>query len=66
MRNKLLRSVLAAAFSAVVAVGALTGLSGAKVETRADSTWGMAATTVASAVTSAAPTPLGEDDSTWG
>lgn len=66
MRNKLLRSVLAAAFSAVLAVGALTGLSGAKVETQADSTWGMAATTVASTVTKAAPAPLGVDDSTWG
>jgi hypothetical protein len=30
MRNKMLRSVLVAAFSAVVAIGALTGLSGAK------------------------------------
>jgi hypothetical protein len=30
MRNKLLRSVLVAAFSAVVAFGALAGLSGAK------------------------------------
>ncbi|GAA2581216.1 hypothetical protein GCM10010424_28580 [Streptomyces lienomycini] len=65
MRNTLLRSVLAAAFSAVLAVGALTGLSGEK-ETKADSTWGMAATTVASTVSSAAPTPLGADDSTWG
>ncbi|GAA5211773.1 hypothetical protein GCM10023323_44860 [Streptomyces thinghirensis] len=66
MRNRLLRSVLAVAFSAVVAVGALTGLSGAKVDTRADSTWGMAASTVVTTVASAAPAPLGEDDSTWG
>lgn len=30
MRNRMLRSVLVAAFSAVVALGALAGLSGAK------------------------------------
>ena len=30
MRNRMLRSVLVAAFSAVVAFGALSGLSGAK------------------------------------
>ncbi|WP_063829758.1 hypothetical protein [Streptomyces violaceorubidus] len=66
MRNTLLRSVLAAAFSVVVAVGALTGLSGAKAETRADSTWGMTATTVASSAPGAEHAPLGEDDSTWG
>ncbi|MER5693137.1 hypothetical protein ACWDBO_17315 [Streptomyces mirabilis] len=40
MRNKMLRSVLVAAFSAVVALG---GLSGAKGDVRADSHWPAAA-----------------------
>ncbi|MEU9284886.1 hypothetical protein AB0D57_09200 [Streptomyces sp. NPDC048275] len=35
----MLRSVLVAAFSAVVAFGALSGLSDAKSDTRADSHW---------------------------
>ncbi len=39
MRNKMLRSVLVAAFSAVVAFGALGGLSGAKGDVLADSHW---------------------------
>ncbi|MDX3758958.1 MULTISPECIES: hypothetical protein [Streptomyces] len=43
MRNKMLRSVLVAAFSAVVAFGALGGLSGAKGDVRADSHWPAAA-----------------------
>ncbi|MCX5332631.1 MULTISPECIES: hypothetical protein [unclassified Streptomyces] len=43
MQKKLLRSVLAAAFSAVMAFGALSGLSEAKGDVRADSAWRVAA-----------------------
>ena len=40
MRNRMLRSALVAAFSAVVALGVLSGLSGAKkVDVRADTAW---------------------------
>ncbi|MFB7594604.1 hypothetical protein [Streptomyces sp. NPDC056160] len=39
MGNKLLRSVLVAAFSAVVALGALSGIHGAKSDVQANSTW---------------------------
>ena len=40
MRNRLLRSVLVAAFSAVAALGALSGFAAAgKSEVRANSTW---------------------------
>ena len=39
MRKRMLRSVLVAAFSAVVAFGTLSGLSGAKSDTRADTQW---------------------------
>ncbi|MPY64331.1 hypothetical protein FNH08_46420 [Streptomyces spongiae] len=53
MRKRMLRSVLVAAFSAVVAFGTLSGLSGAKGDVRADSSW------PASAVTSVA------EDSSW-
>lgn len=42
MRNKMLRSVLVAAFSAVVAIGTVSGLSGAKGDNRADSVWPLA------------------------
>ncbi|WP_327718354.1 hypothetical protein OG381_25315 [Streptomyces sp. NBC_00490] len=54
MQKKLLRSVLAAAFSAVLAFGALSGLSEAKGDIQADSAWRVAA----------ASTPL-PDDSAW-
>ena len=37
MRNRMLHSVLVAAFSAVVAIGAFGGVSGEKSDTRADS-----------------------------
>jgi hypothetical protein len=68
MRKRMLRSVLVAAFSAVVAMGAASGLVGASSDVKvADSTWGMAHSTVAvsdgGAVVTAA---LGEADSTWG
>ncbi|GAA2884752.1 hypothetical protein GCM10010524_16580 [Streptomyces mexicanus] len=39
MRNRMLRSVLVAAFSAVVALGALGGFSGSKSEVRANTQW---------------------------
>jgi len=39
MRNKLLRSVLGATFSAVVAFGALSAVSDAKGDAQADSYW---------------------------
>ncbi len=39
MRNRMLRSVLVAAFSAVVALGALSGFSDAKDDVRANSSW---------------------------
>ncbi|GAA2271616.1 hypothetical protein GCM10010145_54240 [Streptomyces ruber] len=39
MRKRMLRSMLGIAFSAVVAFGALSGLSDAKSDVRADSHW---------------------------
>ncbi|GAA2445284.1 hypothetical protein GCM10010421_40840 [Streptomyces glaucus] len=39
MRNRMLRSVLVAAFSTVVALGALSGFSEAKDDVRANSSW---------------------------
>ncbi len=39
MRNKMLRSVLVATFSAVVALGALSGFSDAKDGIRANTQW---------------------------
>lgn len=44
MRNKMLRSVLVAAFSAMVAFGALGGLSETKADVLADSHWPAVAT----------------------
>lgn len=46
MSKRMLRSVLVAAFSAVVAFGTLNGLSDAKGDAEADSRWSL---TVASA-----------------
>jgi hypothetical protein len=57
----MLRSVLVAAFSAVVAFGSLTGLSGTKAETRADSAWSL---TSASAGAGGGGV-VGADDSAW-
>jgi hypothetical protein len=46
MRNRMLRSMLVAIFSTVVAVGTLSGLSGAKGDDRAkDSVWPASADT---------------------
>lgn len=59
MRNRMLRSVLAAALSAVVAFGALSGLSGESSDVTADSSWGSAQP----ASVNDAETP---PDSSWG
>jgi hypothetical protein len=46
MRNRMLRSALVAIFSTVVAVGTLSGLTGAKGDSRAqDSVWPASAKT---------------------
>lgn len=47
MRNRMLRSVLVAAFSAVVALGAFAGLSGAKSDVHGVGATGTAQTVVA-------------------
>ena len=54
MRKKMLRSVLVAAFSAVVAVGAWSGFSGAKDDVRANTTWPLSVATA-----------NGADNTTW-
>jgi hypothetical protein len=62
MRKRMLRSVLVATFSVVVAFGTLNGLSDAKGDVRADSRW---------SVPGVAAGPAGEDaqaspaDSIW-
>ncbi|GGS86038.1 hypothetical protein GCM10010254_02270 [Streptomyces chromofuscus] len=62
MRKRMLRSVLVAAFSAVVAVGTLSGLSPAKDAAPADSIWSQGAV---SAEPVGEDTRLGTDDSIW-
>lgn len=54
MRRKMLRSVLVAAFSAVVAVGAWSAFSGANGDVRANTTW-----------PSISATTTGTDNTTW-
>ncbi|MBT2677312.1 hypothetical protein J7E95_42330 [Streptomyces sp. ISL-14] len=69
MRKRKLRSVLVAVFSAVVAFGALSGLAGAKGDTRAgDSSWGLTHTTVTAAKDSSwgSGAAVTNDDSSWG
>ncbi|MFJ4687191.1 hypothetical protein ACIQNG_24920 [Streptomyces sp. NPDC091377] len=46
MRKRMLRSVLVAAFSAVVTFGALGGVAGAESDALADTVWSMTANTV--------------------
>jgi hypothetical protein len=75
MHKRMLRSVLAAAFSAAVAFGALGGLSGAQGDTAQDSTWQTTSVSAAGAgdstwivTASAAPgdsTWVAPTDSTW-
>ncbi|WP_078894118.1 MULTISPECIES: hypothetical protein [unclassified Streptomyces] len=67
MRNKLLRSMLAVAFSTVVAIGALSGLSGAKRDAAGDTTWGVVPKVVTvSADSTGSAHSDGADDTTWG
>jgi hypothetical protein len=66
MRNRMLHSVLVAAFSAVVAFGTLSGISGTEGDVRADSVWPATAPSVAIADDSVWPAaPAGKDDSVW-
>lgn len=60
MRKRMLRSVLVAAFSAVVAFGSLSGFSGAKGDVRADSAWSLTASSAA-----ASNNVSVNDDSAW-
>ncbi|GAA4796885.1 hypothetical protein GCM10023220_24890 [Streptomyces ziwulingensis] len=62
MSKRLLRSVLVAAFSAVVAFGTLNGLDAAQGDGRADSVWSM---TVVSAGPVGTDVESGTDDSVW-
>lgn len=62
MSKRMLRSVLVAAFSAVVAFGTLSGLSVAKGDARADSVWSL--TTVTATPADADGEAL-TDDSVW-
>ncbi|QEV43346.1 hypothetical protein CP978_18230 [Streptomyces nodosus] len=66
MRKRMLRSVLVVAFSAVMAIGALTGLSEEKGDAPADSTWGAIANDVVISGGAASAAPARADDSTWG
>ncbi len=66
MRNKMLRSALVAAFSAVMALGVLSGLSDARGDARADSVWPAAVATHVVAGDSVWPiAPASQDDSVW-
>jgi uncharacterized membrane protein len=67
MHKRMLRSALVAAFSAVVALGAVSGLAGTKGDVRADSTWRTSAVSVAMAGDSTwiAPANAAPGDSTW-
>jgi hypothetical protein len=67
MRKKMLRSVLVAAFSAVVAVGAWSGFSGAKGDTQANTSWPIvvAGTDGADNTSWPAPTTDGADNTSW-
>ncbi|GAA2636888.1 hypothetical protein GCM10010307_34060 [Streptomyces vastus] len=69
MHKRMLRSALAAAFSAVVAFGVLSGLDGTKVDARAgDSSWSVNAAPAADPGDSSWVSPAstgGDDDSSW-
>ncbi|MGC0330590.1 hypothetical protein RKD23_003580 [Streptomyces sp. SAI-170] len=60
MRMRMLRSVLVAAFSAVVAFGSLGGFSGTKGDVRADTAWSVTAD-----VAGSGDVPTGADDTAW-
>jgi hypothetical protein len=63
MRNRMLRSILVAAFSTVMAFGVLSGLSEAKSDLRADSSWPTQAQTVTIAKDSSWPVASEESGS---
>ncbi len=63
MRNRMLRSVLVAAFSTVVALGALSGLSGAESGDRPAN--GDEVTTAIAAADASGTGETGEQDSVW-
>jgi len=70
MRKRMLRSVLVAAFSAVVAFGSLSGLSVEKGDAQADTVWSLQGDTVWSSPQTAVEagngdTPLVPDDTVW-
>lgn len=65
MRNRLLRSVLVAAFSVGAALGVLGDLSGATVDTRADSTWPPIIAPAPAGDSVWAESPAHTDDSVW-
>ncbi|WP_254402777.1 hypothetical protein [Streptomyces sp. AC555_RSS877] len=75
MRKRMLRSALAAAFSAVVAFGTLSGLAETRSDVPTDSAWSTRAATAAPpgdstwVVVAASDAPAdstwGMDDSTW-
>jgi hypothetical protein len=62
MRKRMLRSVLVAAFSAAVAFGTLSGLSGAMGDARPDTAWSLAAGTAADGGDDTPATPA---DTAW-
>ncbi|WP_420864098.1 hypothetical protein [Streptomyces deccanensis] len=63
MRNRMLRSVLVAAFSTVVAFGALSGLSGTESVARPAN--GDEASTAVVAAEAGSTAETGEQDSVW-
>lgn len=66
MGKRMLRSVLVAAFSVGVAFGALSGLSGAETDARADSVWPpIVAQEAVSGDSVWAAGPAHTDDSVW-
>lgn len=66
MRNRMLRSVLVVAFSAVVAFGALSGLSDAKSDDRADSHWPASAVDVVAVASDSHWPGIAVDDGSGG
>ncbi|MFF4760000.1 hypothetical protein [Streptomyces sp. NPDC001292] len=66
MSKRMLRSVLVAAFSSVVAFGALSGLSGAKGDVRAEVARSSALSTTTSAEGDGAGEVLVPNDTSWG
>jgi hypothetical protein len=63
MSKRMLRSVLVAAFSAVVAFGTLSGLSGAKGDARAEVVQSVTASTASAGDSGEVAVP---NDTSWG